>query len=46
MEADWAIVGGGVVGLSVAYGLVRRGHRVLVLDGSDADFRASRGISG
>ena len=46
MEADWAIVGGGVVGLSVAYGLVRRGHRVLVLDGSDADFRASRGNFG
>jgi len=46
MDADWAIIGGGVVGLAVAYGLIRRGHRVLVLDGSDTDFRASRGNFG
>lgn len=46
MAHDWAIIGGGVVGLSVAYGLARRGRRVLVLDGSDRDFRASRGNFG
>lgn len=46
MEADWTIIGGGVVGLSVAYGLLRQGRRVLVLDGADTDFRASRGNFG
>jgi glycine/D-amino acid oxidase-like deaminating enzyme len=40
------IVGGGVVGLSVAYGLLKLGQSVLVLDGSDDDFRASRGNFG
>lgn len=37
------VVGGGIVGLSIAYGLVRRGYPVQVLDASDGDFRASRG---
>lgn len=46
MDADYAIIGGGVVGLSVAYGLLQRGKRVLVLDGDDRDFRASRGNFG
>lgn len=46
MDADYALIGGGVVGLSVAWGLLRRGHRVLVLDGSDGSFRASRGNFG
>ncbi|TBX27828.1 NAD(P)/FAD-dependent oxidoreductase [Nioella sediminis] len=46
MQADYAIIGGGVVGLSVAWGLQRRGLRVVVLDGSDGDFRASRGNFG
>ena len=46
MEADYAIIGGGVVGLSVAWGLLRRGHRVIVLDGDDGSFRASRGNFG
>lgn len=46
MVYDWAIIGGGVVGLSVAYGLARRGRRVLVLDGEDRDHRASRGNFG
>jgi len=46
MEADFIVVGGGVVGLSVATGLIRRGHRVLVLDGGDGDYRASRGNFG
>lgn len=42
MESDYAIVGGGVVGLSVAWGLLRRGLKVTVLDGDDGSFRASR----
>jgi len=46
MDADYAIIGGGVVGLSLAWGLLKRGHRVLVLDGSDGSFRASRGNFG
>jgi glycine/D-amino acid oxidase-like deaminating enzyme len=46
MEADYAIIGGGVVGLSVAWGLLKRGRRVLVLDGDDGAFRASRGNFG
>ncbi|WP_264214248.1 NAD(P)/FAD-dependent oxidoreductase [Leisingera thetidis] len=46
MEADYAVIGGGVVGLSVAWGLLRRGKRVVVLDGDDGAFRASRGNFG
>lgn len=40
------IIGGGVVGLSVAYGLLKNGQDVVVLDGADDDFRASRGNFG
>lgn len=40
------IVGGGVVGLSIAYGLLKQGKSVIVLDGADDDFRASRGNFG
>lgn len=46
MQADYAIIGGGVVGLSVAWGLLRRGRRVIVIDGEDGSFRASRGNFG
>ncbi len=49
MQADVAIVGGGVVGLAVALGLRapgRPGPTVLVLDGDDGAFRASRGNFG
>lgn len=46
METDYAIIGGGVVGLSVAWGLLRRGRSVTVLDGDDGSFRASRGNFG
>ncbi len=46
MESDYAIVGGGVVGLSVAWGLLSRGKSVTVLDGDDGSFRASRGNFG
>ena len=43
---DVIIVGGGLIGLSVAYGLVRRGHDCLLLDSSDSDFKAARGNFG
>ncbi|PHP66350.1 FAD-dependent oxidoreductase [Zhengella mangrovi] len=46
MQPDYAIIGGGVVGLSVAWGLLKRGFRVLVLDGGDRTYRASRGNFG
>ncbi|MEX5728158.1 glycine/D-amino acid oxidase-like deaminating enzyme [Rhodovulum iodosum] len=46
MDADYAIIGGGVVGLSVAWGLLKRGLRVTVIDGDDGSFRASRGNFG
>ncbi len=40
---DVAIVGGGLVGASIAYGLTRAGSRVVVLDEGDMAVRASRG---
>ena len=46
MESDYVIIGGGVVGLAVAYGLTELGRKVLVLDQGDEAFRASRGNFG
>ncbi len=46
MGTDYAVIGGGVVGLSVAWGLLKRGRSVAVLDGDDGSFRASRGNFG
>lgn len=45
---DWIIVGGGLVGTSIAYGLIqqRPDLRILVLDGADTDHRASVGNFG
>lgn len=45
-EFDVAIVGGGIVGTSIAYGLLKAGKSVLVLDEHDTSFRASRGNFG
>ena len=45
-ETDVAVVGGGLVGLAVAYGLQRRGHQVTVFDEDDRALRASRGNFG
>ena len=42
-EYDFAVVGGGLVGMAVAWGLARRGRRVVVLDEGDVAWRASRG---
>lgn len=43
---DFAVVGGGLVGAAVAYGLIRKGRSVALLDEGDAAFRASRGNFG
>ena len=45
-QSDITVIGGGVVGLSVALGLLRAGCAVTVLDGADGDFRASQGNFG
>ena len=45
-ETDVAVIGGGLVGMAVAYGLQRRGHEVTVFDEDDHALRASRGNFG
>ncbi|WP_116474942.1 NAD(P)/FAD-dependent oxidoreductase [Zobellella maritima] len=45
-EVDVAIIGGGLVGMSLAYGLLRRGKTVTVFDEGDQALRASRGNFG
>lgn len=42
-DYDVAVVGGGLVGSAIAYGLAREGQRVAVLDEGDVAYRASRG---
>jgi hydrogen cyanide synthase HcnC len=42
-EFDLAVVGGGLVGMAIAWGLTNRGRRVVVLDEGDLAYRASRG---
>ena len=43
---DAIIAGAGLIGLSIGYGLARRGMSVLLLDGEDTDLRAARGNFG
>ncbi len=45
-ETEYAVIGGGLVGLAVAFGLQREGRRVTVFDEGDVAFRASRGNFG
>ncbi len=45
-SVDTLVIGGGVVGMSVAYGLARAGERVRLLDQGDIAFRAARGNFG
>ncbi|MGI4861047.1 MAG: NAD(P)/FAD-dependent oxidoreductase [Janthinobacterium lividum] len=45
-SADVLVLGGGLVGSAVAYGLARQGAKVTVLDQGDGGFRASRGNFG
>lgn len=42
VDADVIIIGAGVVGAALAYGIARQGQRVIMLDGRDRDFRAAR----
>ena len=42
-DCDIAVIGGGVVGMSVAYGLGKAGLAVTILDEGDCAYRASRG---
>lgn len=44
--SDVIVIGGGLVGSAVAWGLAREGARVTVLDEGDDAFRASRGNFG
>jgi glycine/D-amino acid oxidase-like deaminating enzyme len=41
-EMETIIVGGGLVGAAIAYGLARNGLKPLLLDGGDRDYRAAR----
>ena len=45
-DTEFAVVGGGLVGMAVAYGLQRLGKAVAVFDEGDVAFRASRGNFG
>jgi len=45
-ESDVLVVGGGVIGASLAYGLARLGRSVRLLDEGDDAFRAARGNFG
>ena len=45
-DFDAIIIGGGLVGTAVAYGLARRGRKAVVLDEGDIAHRASRGNFG
>src|SRR5690349_20000087 len=42
-QYDAAVIGGGLVGAAIAWGLSRQGQRVAVLDEGDIALRASRG---
>jgi len=42
-EFDVAVIGGGLVGATIAWGLARRGCKVAMLDEGDVAYRASRG---
>lgn len=42
LNYDVIVIGAGMVGAAIAYGLARRGRKVLVLDGADTDYRAAK----
>ncbi|PLZ01938.1 FAD-dependent oxidoreductase [Burkholderia sp. WAC0059] len=44
--ADVIVIGGGLVGSAIAWGLNRSGRQVTLLDGADQAFRAARGNFG
>ena len=46
MRSDVIVIGGGMVGAAIAFGLVRSGASVRILDEGDTAFRAARGNFG
>src|SRR3990172_7129743 len=46
MNPDVVVVGGGMVGAAIGYGLATAGARVSILDQGDTAFRAARGNFG
>lgn len=44
--ADYIVIGGGIVGAAIAYGLVKAGENVVLLDEGDVALRAARGNFG
>jgi glycine/D-amino acid oxidase-like deaminating enzyme len=46
MNADIVVIGAGLVGSAIAYRLASRKVRVVVLDGSDREYRAANGNGG
>jgi len=46
VETDFAVIGGGLVGMAIAWGIARLGRDVTVFDEGDRAFRASRGNFG
>lgn len=46
MDYDFIVIGGGLVGSSIAYSLARQNYKIAILDGGDQSFRASRGNFG
>src|SRR4051794_25747502 len=46
VQFDAIVIGGGLVGAAIGYGLVRDGLRVAIVDEGDIAFRASRGNFG
>ena len=46
MDTQVAVIGGGLVGMAIAFGLQRLGRQVTVFDEGDRAFRASRGNFG
>lgn len=45
-DLDTLVIGGGIVGMSLAYGLARTGDRIALLDEGDDAYRAARGNFG
>ena len=45
-DFEIAVIGGGLVGSAIGYGLARGGHRVAIFDEGDLAYRASRGNFG
>lgn len=46
LSSEFVVVGGGIVGAAIAYGLAKSGEQVLLLDEGDIAFRAARGNFG